>query len=272
MGSGEPGALAGKHIIITRPEEQAPELAERLTAEGARVTALPAIAIAQLEDTARLDAALDELAGYDWIVLTSANGVRAVAERLAATRHSWADRGRARIAVIGPATARALADQDVAADAMPDEYVAEGIVETLGNVAGQRILLLRADIARRALADELRVRGAEVDEVAAYRTMVQPVLEETLRAVFDGGAVDALTFTSSSTVHGLMRGLAAAGRDPAAALRGMALAAIGPITAGTLREYGLEPAVVAEEYTTQGLVRALVIYFSPSRATAGEGA
>lgn len=272
MESGGPGAgaLAGKHIVITRPEEQAPELAERLTAAGARVTALPAIAIAPLDDTARLDAALDELAGYDWIVLTSANGVRAVAERLAAIQHTWADRGRARVAVIGPATAQVLADQSVAADAMPDEYVAEGIVETLGNVAGQRILLLRADIARRALADELRVRGADVDEVAAYRTVVRPVPEETLRALFDGGTVDALTFTSSSTVHGLMRGLVAAGRDPAAALRGMTLAAIGPVTAGTLREYGLEPAVVAEEYTISGLVRALVAYFSLSR-TAGEG-
>lgn len=273
MGTGEQHTqpLAGRHIVITRPADQAPGFAERLAAAGARVTRLPAITIAPLEDTSQLDAALGELAGYDWIVLTSANGVRAVAERLAATGHSWAERGRARVAVIGPATARLLAEQGVSADAMPGEYVAEAIVEALGNVAGQRILLLRADIARQTLANELRVRGADVDEVTAYHTVIQPVPEELLRSVFDGGRVDAITFTSSSTVHGLMRGLAAADRDPMVTLRGVALAAIGPITAGTIREYGLEPAVVAEEFTTQGVVWALEAYFS-SGHSAGEGA
>lgn len=273
METDEPGAraLAGRHIAITRPEDAAREFAELLTAAGARVTCLPAIAIAPLEDTSRVDAALADLASYDWIVLTSANGVRAIAERLAATGQTWAERQRARIAVIGPATARALAEQGISADAMPDEYVAEAIVETLGNVAGQRILLLRADIARRALAEELRLRGAEVDEVAAYRTVVRPVSEETLRVAFDDGQVDAITFTSSSTVHGLVRGLAAAGRDPATALHGVALVAIGPITAKTLHEYGLEPAAVATEYTTRGVVRAMETYFSSSH-DAGEGA
>jgi len=269
-GTQVPRMLSGKHLVITRPADAAAEFAEQLAATGARVTALPAIAVVPLEDTTALDAALDELASYDWIVLTSANGVRAVAERLAATGHSWAERGRARIAVIGPATARALAGHGVSSAAMPEQYVAEAIVETLGNVAGQRILLLRADIARQALADELRVRGADVDEIAAYRTVIQPVPEEKLRAVFDEGSVDAITFTSSSTVHGLMRGLMAMGRDPAATLRGIALAAIGPITASTLREYGLEPAVVAEEYTTQGIVRALEAYFA-SGGVAGQG-
>lgn len=264
-------ALAGRHIVITRPADAAPELAAQLTEVGARVTILPTITIAPLEDASRVDAALAVLAGYDWIVLTSANGVRALRERLVATGHTWSERGRARIAVIGPATARALAEQGVSADAMPDEYVAEGIAATLGNVAGQRILLLRADIARQALADELRVRGADVDEVAAYRTVVQPVPEEALRTVFDDGSVDAMTFTSSSTVHGLMRGLAAASRDPAGTVRGIALVAIGPITAGTLREYGLEPAAIAAEYTTRGVVRALETYFSSGRV-AGEGA
>ena len=263
--------LAGKHIVITRPAEAAPDFAAQLAAAGARVSALPAIAIAPLEDFAALDAALGDLAGYDWIVLTSANGVRAVGERLAATGRSWAERGRARLAVIGPATARALAEQGIAADVMPDEYVAEAIVETLGNVAGQRILLLRADIARQALAEELRLRGAEVDEVAAYRTVVQPVTDDALRAVFARGLVDAMTFTSSSTVHGVIRGLAAAGHDPASKLRGIALVAIGPVTAKTLREYGLEPAAIAEEYTMPGVMRALAAYFS-SGNEAGEGA
>lgn len=265
--------LAGKHIVITRPVEQAQEFADQLAAAGARVTALPAIVIAPLEDTARLDAALAELASYDWIVLTSANGVRAVSERLEATGHAWAERGRARIAVIGPATARALAEHGVSAEAMPGEYVAEAIVETLGNVAGQRILLLRADIARRALAEELLLRGAEVDEIAAYRTVAEPAPAESLRAIFEDGdvAVDAITFTSASTVHGFLRGLTAAGHFSNELVRGIPLVAIGPITANALREYGLEPAAVAAEYTTEGVVRALVEYFSAS-LSAGQGA
>ena len=255
-------ALAGRHIVITRPLEQAPELAALLEAAGARVTALPAIGIEPVEDTSRLDAALAALETYDWVVLTSANGVWAVAERLAATGRDWSARGRAQFAVIGPATARALEAQGITPDMMPDEYVAEGILDALGNVAGQHVLLPRADIARRALAEELRLRGADVDEVAAYRTVPQPVDAGALRALLDDGAVDAITFTSSSTVRGFLEGLAQLGRPAEECLRGIALAAIGPITASTLRENGLEPAVVAGEYTMPGLVEALARYFA----------
>jgi uroporphyrinogen III methyltransferase/synthase len=266
----EPQALAGRHIIITRPREQAPELAVQLEALGARVTALPAIAVEPLEDPTAVDAALARLATYDWIVLTSVNGVRALAERLEHSGRAWSARGRARIAVIGPATARALGEYGVVPDVMPDTYVAESIVEALGNVAGQHILLLRADIARQALAVELRLRGADVDEVAAYRTVVRPVAGESLSAALGAGDVDAITFTSSSTVHGLLQGVVALGRSPEEALRGIALAAIGPVTAATLREYGLEPAIVAREYTIPGLVRALVLHFT-SGVSAREG-
>ena len=260
--------LAGKHIAITRPREQAAALAERLEALGARVSLLPAISIAPLEDYTALDAAIARLGRYDWLIFTSVNGVRAFAERLAATGHTWASRGLARVAAIGPATAQALAREGVPVDLTPDEYVAEGILEGLGLVAGQRMLLARADIARRSLAEGLALRGAEVDEIAAYRTVTQPVAPELIQRVLVSDHVDALTFTSSSTVRGLLQGLASAGLEPHETLRGVALAAIGPITAATLRENGLEPALVAEEYTVPGLTTALVAYFE-GRGSAG---
>lgn len=254
--------LLGKHIAITRPREQAAALAERLEALGARVSLLSAVSIEPLEDTSALDAAIARLGGYDWLVFTSVNGVRAVAERLRATGHTWAERGLARVAAIGPATAQALNDQGVAVDLTPDEYVAEGILEGMSMVAGQRMLLARADIARRTLADELRLRGAEVDEIAAYRTVAQPVAASLLQRALRDDRVDAMTFTSSSTAMGVLQGLEAMGLDPREALRGVALAAIGPITAATLREHGLTPTLVAEEYTMQGLTDALVAYFN----------
>lgn len=254
--------LAGKHIAITRPPEQAADLATQLEAHGARVTPLPAIAIVPLDDPSRLDAAITALASYDWIVFTSANGVRAFEQRLHPRGFDWSVRHRARIAAIGPATAAALEQRGVTADLVPREYVAEGLVEALGNVAGQRILLPRADIAREALARELEVRGAEVHEIAAYRTVVQPLDPALLSRVLDNDRVDAITFTSSSTVCSLLEALRAAGRDPARALEGIVLACIGPITAQALRETGLEPGLVAEVYTIAGLVAALVAHFS----------
>jgi uroporphyrinogen-III synthase len=261
-GSSAPSApLAGRHIAVTRPADQAGDFAALLEATGARVSVLPAITIAPPADPAALDAALRDLSTYDWIVLTSANGVRAVAERLAALGMRWEDRGLARVAVIGPATAEALRAQGTTADLMPAEYVAEAILDGMGNVAGQRVLLARADIARPTLAEGLRLRGAEVVEVAAYRTIPTPVEAQPLRRLLADDPPDAITFTSSSTVQGFLAGLIAAGLEPAEALRGIALACIGPITAATLREHGLEPAVVATAYTTSGLREALIAYF-----------
>jgi uroporphyrinogen-III synthase len=255
--------LAGKRIAITRPPEQAAALTGRLAALGARTVPLATIAIAQVTDPAELDAAIAGLAGYDWLVFTSVNGVAAFAGRLAATGSGWEARGLARVAAIGPATARALEERGVRVDLIPEEYIAEGILDGLGNVAGQRLLLARADIARRALADGLRLRGADVDEVAAYRTVIQPAALVAIRAALEGDErVNAITFTSSSTARGLLDGLAALGREPAEALTGVALAAIGPVTAATLRAAGLEVALVAREYTIPGLVAALVDYFT----------
>jgi len=256
--------LAGRRIAITRPRRQAADLASRLEALGAQVIALPAIAIEPVDDPSQLDIALGELASYDWIVFTSANGVHAFERRLRANALDWTTRHRARIAAIGPATAATLQALGVTIAVMPSEYIAEKLADALGNVAGQRILLPRADIARETLRDELRLRGADVNEIAAYRTVAQPLAPELLEHALGSGRVDAMTFTSSSTVRSLVESLRASGYDPQKALAGIALACIGPITAATLRECGLEPGLVAQEYTIAGLVAALVAHFGSS--------
>lgn len=258
--------LAGRHIAITRPPEQAPQFARLLEDAGARVTVLSSIDIAPLEDTQALDAAVERLAQseprYDWVIFTSVNGVGALGQQIAALGQDWSLLRRPAVAAIGPATAQALEAHGITPSLVPDEYVAEGILRGVGDVAGKRMLLLRADIARKTLAEELRRGGAEVDEVAAYRTVVAPPDAAVLRRLLDTDRPHAITFTSSSTVRGLVESLTAAGRPPVDALGDIALACIGPITAGTLREYGLEPALIAEEYTMPGLVLALIAYFT----------
>jgi len=258
--------LAGKRIAITRPPEQAASLKQRLEALGAQVVTLSAIAIAPNNDNAPLNAVTQRLSAYDWLVFTSVNGVQAFAERLAANGKSWADRGEAHIAAIGPATAAALERQGAQVDLTPEKYVAEGILaglQKLGAIRGKRFLLARADIARQTLASELRAQGAEVDEVTAYRTVTQPIPQTLLERTLRGDErVDAITFTSSSTVRGLAQAIESVGWSHTEALEGIALAAIGPITATTLEDYHLPATITAQTYSIPGLVRAIVAYFT----------
>ena len=247
--------LWGKRIVITRATEQAPELAERLGALGAETITLSTIQIAPA-DPATLDDALARVAEglYDWIIFTSVNGVAAFAEWLAATERDWRA-VRSRVAAIGPATAQALRERGLRPDFIPTEFVAEAVAAQIGDVAGKRVLLPRADIARPALANLLRAQGATVDEVAAYRTITPPLDPAAVTRALSDPWPDAITFTSSSTVRGLVEALG--GRDPAEALAGIVIACIGPITADTAQSYGLEPDVVATEYTMEGLTTAL---------------
>jgi uroporphyrinogen III methyltransferase / synthase len=269
--------LAGRRIVITRASEQAPELAARLEAEGAVVTVLSAIQFAPPADYGPLDAALAALETYDWVLFTSANGVRAFAQRLWEVGRDWRALHRARVGAIGPATARELERWHVRPDFMPSQYVAEGILAEIGNVAGQRILLPRTDIARQTLAAQLRLRGAEVNEVVAYRTVAQAPDPEAVRRALVDERPDAITFTSGSTVRGFVESLMQSGLgEPADMLRGVTVACIGPITAEAARSYGLDPTVSAEEYTMQGLTDALVRHLcqaaSDQAASDSEGA
>jgi uroporphyrinogen-III synthase len=174
----------------------------------------------------------------------------------------------AHIGAIGPATAAALAAADLPPHFVPDTYVAEAVVAQIGDVAGKRILLPRADLARTALADGLGERGALVDEVTAYRTIPAPELAQ-VTDLLRAGTVGALTFTSSSTVRYFLAGLEATGKPVAELLCGPprpAVVCIGPITAATAREQGLPVDAVAAEYTTAGLIAALVRWFAGRKA------
>jgi uroporphyrinogen-III synthase len=256
--------LAGKRIVLTRPAGQSRALIDQLRALGAEEIVCPAIAIAPLADYTALDAAIRHLDSYNWAIVTSANGVHALVERMRALGADPAQLGRLRLGAIGPATAQALAKHGLRAEFMPSAYVAESILDEIGDVAGQRILLPRADIARELLAIGLRERGAQVDEIATYRTVPgdgAATLAEQLRAV----AVDAITFTSSSTVRYTLDGLQQLGMTPEEAVmlvHQAAIVCIGPITAETARAAGLRVDTMAQEFTGDGLVAALVGWFS----------
>jgi uroporphyrinogen-III synthase len=263
--------LKGRRILVTRPRAQAAALCDRLAALGAVPIPFPTIEIAPMEDYAALDRALAALERYDWLIFTSVNGVSAFWERLArAGADDAALRPLPRIAAIGPATARALERRGVRAEFVPEEYVAEAIVDGLGRVEGQWILLPRAEIAREALADELGRRGAVVHEIAAYRTLPASPDPQGLAELRRG--VDAVTFTSSSTVRNfvalagpaLSAGFPSENCGAGRRINGAAVACIGPVTAQTARELGLRVDVVAREYTTDGLVAALADYFRQS--------
>ena len=249
--------LSGRRILVTRPRAQAADLCDKLAALGAEPILFPTIEIAPLEDRAPLDRAIAGLSSYAWIIFTSVNGVTAFWERLTTAGEDEHALAAIRIAAIGPATAQALEQRGIHARFVPGEYVAEAIVDGIGDVRGQRILLPRADIAREALAVELAQRGAVVDEIAAYRTV--PAVPDPDRLAELRRGVDAITFTSSSTVRNFV---ALAGQAPI--VPDTLVACIGPITAQTARELGLRVDLTARVYTTNGLVAALVDHYSRS--------
>jgi uroporphyrinogen III methyltransferase / synthase len=248
--------LFGHRVLVTRSREQASVLSAQLQALGAEAVELPTIHIVPPDDWAPLDAAIDELAGYDWVVFTSVNGVSHFWGRLNAAGLDSRALGGLRLAAIGPATAAELGAHGLQADYMPGQYVAEAVAVGLGDVRGLRILLPRADIARPALADLLRAGGAHVVEVAAYRTLQPSSDPDDLRDLL--ASVSAVTFTSSSTARNLAAMARQAGLDLPHALQHATVACIGPITGQTAAELGLRVDLVAAEYTIEGLVETLV--------------
>ncbi|MGC9333886.1 MAG: uroporphyrinogen-III C-methyltransferase [Anaerolineae bacterium] len=248
--------LFGQRVLVTRTREQASLLSARVRALGAEAIELPTIHIAPPEDWEELDGAISALRDYDWIVFTSVNGVAYFWQRLRSAGQDARALHGIRLAAIGPATAAALEERGLQADYVPDEYVAEAIAAGLEAVRGKQILLPRADIARPALVDLLRKRGASVVEINAYRTLQPEVDTEELRKLLS--RITVATFTSSSTVRNLASMARQAGLDLSQALAHATVACIGPITAGTARDLGLAVGVVAEEYTVDGLVQALI--------------
>jgi uroporphyrinogen III methyltransferase/synthase len=235
--------LSGVSVAVTRARAQASGLASRLRALGAEVVEAPAIKISPL------DGPLPDLSSYDLVCVTSPNGVRLLFERMAAAGLDARALSGARIAAIGPGTAATLRDRGLIADVVPEQFVAEGLVESLAEVPVRRALVARAAEARDVLPDALRERGAEVDVLALYETVAESLSNGQLQAVANA---DYVTFTSSSTVRFLFEAI-----DGKVQLRARVVS-IGPVTSGTLRERGFDPDVEATRHDIDGLIDALL--------------
>lgn len=247
--------LSAQRVLVTRPEHQADDLVEALEGLGAAVTAIPTIRLDDPPDPGPLAAAAARVHTYDRVVLTSANGVRRLAAAVERVHGSLEPFRRARFAVIGPATGDVVRSFGGEVGWLPDSYRAEGLADALldrtDGVAGARILLARAEEARDVLPDTLREAGAEVEVVPAYVTRVAHERAPELRRLLGRDELDWITFTASSTVRSWVE-MVGAGTGSAR------VAAIGPITAGTARELAVRVDAVAERYTIDGLVEALV--------------
>lgn len=251
--------LAGTRILVGRARHQASSLSASLRSLGASVVEIPFIEIRKPQSFQSLDAALRNLKSYDWLILTSVNGVEALWERRKKLRLTRKSFQHLQIAAIGPATKRALLKSGLKVKMVPEEYVAESVVRGLRDkVRGKRVLLVRAKVARDVIPDELREAGAEVDVVEAYETVVPQKSRERLRALMKNATrrPHLVTFTSSSTARNFAELLGPAATE---SLKDVQLASIGPVTSATLRELQLPVTVEAREFTMGGLIRAIVL-------------
>jgi uroporphyrinogen III methyltransferase/synthase len=260
------GPLSGRRIIITRAREQARRFRRLLEAAGAEVLEIPTIRIEAPASWEPLDRALDELEGFTWVIFTSANGVRSVRRRLGSRGKDRGALRGLRVAAIGPATRAALEDWGVSPDVVPDEYRAEGLVSRLAGVIrpGEGVLLPRAAETRDLLVTELLRLGARVSEVPAYRTVPAIESASALRHVLKAGRIDVVAFTSSSTVKNFAMMLPE--RERSALLKDVMVASIGPVTAGTAAEFGLETRIMPSEYTIPALARAIIDHYTGGKA------
>ena len=263
--------LFGRRIVVTRSREQAGEFIEMLEERGAEAIPAPTIRVLPPEDTTALEKACREAGSYGWIVFTSANAVDHFMTCLLAVSDVRELKG-VRICTVGPSTASRLSRYGIRVDLTPAEFRSEALVDAMkahGRLEGSRVLLPRADIAGELLTDELREAGAQVDEVAAYRTVLaagdRDGEPDVYRMLLDR-QIDAVTFTSASTVRNFVEIL---GHDQAVdLLRTTVIASIGPVTAEAAQQLGIMTSVMPERYTIPDLVDALVTHFS-SRPLAG---
>jgi uroporphyrinogen-III synthase len=249
--------LEGRTLVVTRSRDQASALSSQLRALGAHVIEIPTIAIVPPHSYEPLDAALRELDTYDWLIVTSANTARVLDERTRslALRPST----QPRTVAVGQATAAALEQAGVHVDLVPQPAIAESIVAAIEHqVAGKRVLLARAEVARDLIPTALTAAGAHVTIVDAYRTVLAEASEQLVAATFSPSAqrkVDALTFTSSSTVKNLYALLRQANLEWPATAK---VLSIGPVTSSTLREHGIEPSLEATQHDVEGLVQVVL--------------
>ena len=254
--------LFGTRVLVTRPRRQAGLLCEQLTELGAAVQIQPAIRISEPADWGPVDAALSRLDDYDWLVFSSANGVRYLLDRLCEGRGDLRRLGRVKLAAIGPGTAEELARYRLRADLVPDEYRAEALASALaGEATRRRFLLARASRGREVLVEELSAAGGAVDQVVVYTSSDVESADPQVAAALAAGRIDWITVTSSAIARSLV-GLF--GED----LRRANLASISPVTSEVLRQLGYEPAVEAARYTMPDLVEVIA---GANREGEGEG-
>jgi len=261
-GAGDPGLLAllGRRIAITRAAEQAAELRDRLRALGAEVIEIATIEIRDPASWEPLDSAIRRLEEFDYVLLTSANGVSRLVRRLEAGGRDARDLNGLTIGAIGPATAAELAKSGVKVDIVPHQYTAEGLLQALDerDLRGKALLIPRAKVARDVLPRILTERGARVEVVEAYETIVPNIPPGELQRLLTP-TPDVITFTSSSTVSNFTR-LAGNNKLPEL-LSGVAIASIGPITSATIKKLGLVVAIEPVQSTIPELTKAIEAHF-----------
>jgi uroporphyrinogen-III synthase len=267
--------LTGIRVLVGRARHQAGALAAELRKRGAEVIEIPFIEIRKPKSFQPLDTALKNLNSYDWLILTSVNGVEAMWDRMKKLQltgwekkregHDFSRAEGLHIAAIGPATKKAIELRGAKVDVVPKEYVAESVVRSLkSKVKGKRVLLVRAKIARDVIPDELRKAGAHVDVVEAYETVVPQDSRRRLQLALGNPKLrpHVVTFTSSSTVRNFVKLLGSRQGSTKQKFRpgleGICMTSIGPVTSATLKELGLPVDVSAKEFTIPGLVQAIV--------------
>ncbi|HEY4485740.1 MAG TPA: uroporphyrinogen-III C-methyltransferase, partial [Nitrospiria bacterium] len=254
--------LFGRRILVTRARDQAAEFTDLLKLYGADPVEFPTIEIAPPESWDPLDAAIGRIESYDWLVFTSVNGVLFFLERLKALGKDIRALKGIKLCAIGPRTAQEIERMGVRVDIIPDEYVAEGVIDQMGrqDIKGRRILIPRAAVARDVLPEALLRMGAQVDVPSAYRT-VRPTRDlEWVKNLLHTGKISAITFTSSSTVRNFVEMF---GQDETRRLlKDTAVACIGPITARTVEEFGLAVGILPKDSTIPSLARAIAEHFT----------
>jgi len=266
-------SLAGLRILVGRARHQASALSAGLRKLGAEVIEIPFVEIRKPRSYKPLDSALEHLDKYDWLILTSVNGVDAVWDRATKLKLGKNLSKHLQIAAIGPATSKRVEKHCLKVDVVPDEYVAESVVKSLRRqIKGKRVLLARARVARDVIPRELRKLGAQVDVVEAYETVIPKSSRSRLKAVMKDPKrrPDVITFTSSSTVKNFVallgkpaamwRGRPRPRMPEPSTLAGVQFASIGPITSATLRELGLPVDIEAKEYTIPGLIDVIALF------------
>jgi uroporphyrinogen-III synthase len=248
--------LSGRRIVVTRARKQAGQLSAELVKLGAEAIEIPAIEIVPPISFGRIDTALRNTRQFEWLIVTSANGARAIRDRIGMLKLEISSFAHLKIAAVGTTTARVLGEAGLVASVTPKEYVAESLIDALDETKNRRVLIVRAAIARDVIPDALKERGAHVQVVEAYRTVVPQSSVEKITGLFEGEPPDAATFTSSSTVTNFFHLLRETGyeRRP----KGMMAISIGPVTSQTLRDHEWEPAAEADPHDVGGLVAATV--------------